>query len=208
MPSKFPNDMAPYGGPLKVATTFFKSVGDGGTTRKFPMQCRCLKEIVRLIALNNYLHSRGLSMPLYMEEQLAGWIAGDGFGCEWHWNKEGNTTTVANLYYILSPEQGLIKIGYSMYPYERLGGLRAHGFGEKANILALEHGGKELETEIHRKFKESRQRIFAHDGGTEIFTPNEEMMNHIKEVAETNGMNREPRLYEHKFTDSPTGLFI
>lgn len=203
-PNKFVEETAAYGGPINIVTTVFKAVSDDGKARRFPTPCHCLKKLLEIITLNNYLAKRGYSLPAYLEEDLRMYVEGRGYGCQYHWNYNREQDVVRrSVYYVEMPEIGMIKIGYSDAPYKRLGDIRSRGFGDTANIIALEEGAKEEERERHRMFRSSRNRVFSHDGGTELFLDSEELRDWTSEVRERSGMNRHPKFYEYKIGTLP-----
>lgn len=202
--NKFVEEMSAYGGPINIVTTVFRAVSLDGSARRFPTPCYCLKKLLEIVTLNNYLAKRGYSLPMYLEEDLQMYVDGKGFGCQYHWNYNREQEVVRrSVYYVEIPEIGMIKIGYSDAPYKRLGDIRAKGFGDTANIIALECGGKEEERESHKMFRSSRNRVFSHDGGTELFLDSEELRDWTSKLREENGMNRQPKFYEYKVGTLP-----
>lgn len=203
--NSFLKDFEPYGGAIEIVTTIFKCVKGDGSKRRFPTPCKCLKELTKLISLNNYLYIRGLSLPYHLEQDIEKYAAGKGLGCQWHWNgPEENEGITRSVYYVEVSDFGMIKIGYSENPYKRLGEIRFGGLGEDANILALEPGWSEVESIRHKQFRHDRNRIFSHDGGTELFFDSDEMRDWIQEVRDKNGMLRMPKYYERRIGEIPS----
>lgn len=83
-------------------------------------------------------------------------------------------TKGVSIVYYLKLADGLIKIGTSSEPLERL---RRHRADKGAfEVLAVEFGGRDLERQRHQEFAADR------DGRAEHFNPSAALMAHIAEL--------------------------
>lgn len=62
------------------------------------------------------------------------------------------------VYFILNPKYGIIKIGVSSDPFERLNAFKSI-YGPKLNLLGFVEGGIKLENKLHKRFDKYRLKI-------------------------------------------------